>query len=51
MTNLVLLLHVLHPVPERFKAWPEVRVFLPALQHDIVPENREIQFQGMNMWE
>ena len=47
ITNLVLFLHVFHPVPERFKAWPEVRVFLPALQHDSVPENRDnnIQFQ------
>ena len=38
-TNLVLFLHAFHPVLERFKAWPEVRVFLPALQHDSVPEN------------
>ena len=36
-TYLVHLLHVFHPVPERFKAWPEVIALLPALQHDSVP--------------
>ena len=40
MTNIayrVPLLHIFHPVSERFKAWPEIIALLPALQHDSVP--------------